>query len=61
MEDKLGLEHSVSVDEPPVEDVASVEIGSEEWKSELDRAVGDVGKIAKSRLRSLGVEDTPGE
>ena len=61
MEDKLGLEHSVNVDEPPVEDVASVEVGSEEWKSELDRAVGDVGKIAKSRLRSLGVEDTPGE
>ncbi|RPD76581.1 hypothetical protein L226DRAFT_484368 [Lentinus tigrinus ALCF2SS1-7] len=54
MEDKLGLEHSVSVDEPHVDTVASVQIGGEEWKKELERAVADVGRIAKSRLRSLG-------
>ncbi|EJF64225.1 OHCU decarboxylase-domain-containing protein [Dichomitus squalens] len=61
LEDKLELEHSVSVDEPLVESIVSVEAGSEEWKRELERAVGDVGKIAKSRLRSLGVEDSEAE
>ncbi|KAI1796617.1 OHCU decarboxylase-domain-containing protein [Ganoderma leucocontextum] len=58
MEDKLGLEHSVSADEPSAVSIVSVEKGSEEWKGELERAVSDVGKIARSRLRSLGVEDS---
>ena len=61
MEDKLGLDHSLNVDEPPVENVASVQTGSDEWKRELERAVDDVGKIAKSRLQSLGVEGSEGE
>ena len=61
MEDKLGLGHSLNVDEPPVESVASVQTGGDEWKRELERAVDDVGKIAKSRLQSLGVEGSEGE
>ncbi|KAI0693184.1 OHCU decarboxylase-domain-containing protein [Cerioporus squamosus] len=61
MEDKLGLSHSAQADEPPVESVASVQVGGEEWKSELERAVEDVGKIAKSRLQSLGVDNAEGE
>ena len=61
MEDKLGLEHTESVDEPPVESLASVEVGGVEWKRELERAVVDVGRIAKSRLRTLGAEEEKGE
>ncbi|KAI0629258.1 OHCU decarboxylase-domain-containing protein [Trametes polyzona] len=56
MEDALGLEHSLSPDEPPLDSAVSVEVGSEEWHKELERAVEDVGKIAKSRLKTLGVE-----
>ncbi|KAH9839881.1 Oxo-4-hydroxy-4-carboxy-5-ureidoimidazoline decarboxylase [Rhodofomes roseus] len=54
MEGVLGLEHSLSPDQPPVETVGSVEAGSEEWTKELERAVGDLGKIAHSRLKALG-------
>ena len=61
MEDKLGLEHTESADEPSVESLVSVEVGGEEWKSELERAVADVGRIAKSRLRTLGAEEEKGE
>ena len=61
MEDKLGLEHSDSADEPSLESLASVEVGGEAWTSELERAVADVGRIAKSRLKTLGVEESPGE
>ncbi|KAJ8494359.1 hypothetical protein ONZ51_g2406 [Trametes cubensis] len=56
MEDVLGLEHSLSPDEPPVVSLQSVEMGTEEWKKELQRAVADVCKIAKSRLKALGVD-----
>ncbi|KAH9888847.1 OHCU decarboxylase-domain-containing protein [Cubamyces lactineus] len=56
MEDVLGLEHSLSPDEPPVESMQSEEIGSDEWKKELERAVVDVGQIAKSRLKNLGID-----
>ena len=56
MEEKLGLEHSTDPDVPPVESIERVEVGGVEWKSELERAVGDVGRIAKSRLGALGVE-----
>ncbi|CDO73266.1 hypothetical protein BN946_scf185008.g28 [Trametes cinnabarina] len=56
MEEALGLDHSVSPDEPPVESVGQVDAGSQEWKRELERAIGDVGKIAKSRLKALGIE-----
>ena len=61
MESKLGLEHSVNADEPSAASIVSVEAGGEEWKGELERAVSDVGKIAKSRLQSLGVEGSEGE
>lgn len=44
MQDKL---HGVDGDG----EVAAV--GDDEWERELDRAVGDVGKIAKSRLKVL--------
>ena len=60
MEDKLGLEHSVSPDEPLVASIVSVEAGSGEWKEELERAVKDVGRIAYSRLRSWDVVDSVG-
>ena len=53
MEDALGLERSLSPDEPPVETVGSIEVGSEEWTTELERAVEDLGRIAESRLKAL--------
>lgn len=59
MEGVLGvgtLRDGCAVDEPKVESIVGVESGSEEWKKELDRAVRDVGLIAKSRLSVLGVE-----
>ena len=56
MEDVLGFERSLSASEPAVESVKKVEVGGQDWKAELDRAVADVGRIAKSRLRTLGVE-----
>ncbi len=57
LEDRLGLEHSVSADEPSLDSIQSVDTGAAEWKGELERAVSDVGKIAKARLRSLGVAE----
>ncbi|KAI5894994.1 uncharacterized protein SCHCODRAFT_02618296 [Schizophyllum commune H4-8] len=57
MEDKLGLEHSLAADQPPLSGIEPVEVEGEEWLREVTRAVGDVGKIAKSRLRALGVEE----
>ena len=56
MEDVLGLERSLSPTEPQVSTIAAIEVGGQEWKGELERAVQDVGKIAKSRLASLGVQ-----
>ncbi|KAF8478250.1 Oxo-4-hydroxy-4-carboxy-5-ureidoimidazoline decarboxylase [Gautieria morchelliformis] len=35
-------------------EVMPVEVGGSEWMKELDRAVVDVGRIAKSRLAALG-------
>ncbi|KAI0820834.1 OHCU decarboxylase-domain-containing protein [Trametes gibbosa] len=58
MEDVLGFEHSLLADEPPLTSVESVDAGAVQWKQELERAVEDVGKIAKSRLKTLGVEPT---
>jgi hypothetical protein len=37
------------------EEVMPVEAGGREWMEELDRAVVDVGRIAKSRLAALAV------
>ena len=56
MENMLGFPHSLSPpDNPPFDTICSVDISSEEWKRELDRAVHDIGLIAKSRLAALGV------
>jgi 2-oxo-4-hydroxy-4-carboxy--5-ureidoimidazoline (OHCU) decarboxylase len=55
MEDMLCLAHSLSPDNPPFDTIYPVDNASEEWKRELDRAVLDIGLIAKSRLRALGV------
>ncbi|KAL1943113.1 hypothetical protein VTO73DRAFT_4784 [Trametes versicolor] len=56
MEDALKLEHALDADEPSVESVQRVQVGGEAWRVELERAVADVGKIAKSRLGALGIE-----
>ncbi|KAJ4473602.1 Oxo-4-hydroxy-4-carboxy-5-ureidoimidazoline decarboxylase [Lentinula aciculospora] len=56
LEDHLGLEPSLSIDNPPLEAATIVEVGSQKWLNELERAVTDIGLIAKSRLRSLGAE-----
>ncbi|KAF5362080.1 hypothetical protein D9756_002446 [Leucocoprinus leucothites] len=58
MEGVLGIEHSLSPDSPPVDVFGSSAYGlsDEKWLSELKRAVEDVGKIAKNRLKALGVE-----
>jgi len=54
MESALGFVHSTDLSEPVIDTMVSKEVGSEEWISELNRAVYDVGRIAKSRLRALG-------
>jgi 2-oxo-4-hydroxy-4-carboxy--5-ureidoimidazoline (OHCU) decarboxylase len=56
MEDFLGFKHSLSPDEPALRGAESVDVGGEVWILELRRAVDDIGRIAKSRLTSLGVE-----
>ncbi|KAF9006003.1 Oxo-4-hydroxy-4-carboxy-5-ureidoimidazoline decarboxylase [Cyathus striatus] len=56
MEGKLELEHSLSPDEPVIDVLVPVEVSSETWRSELKRAIKDVGRIAKSRLSAFGVE-----
>ena len=55
MEDMLGFPRSLSPDTPPFDTIQPVDTSSEEWKRELDRAVHDIGLIAKSRLGALGV------
>lgn len=55
MEDVLGLEHSLQADYPLVDEFEVIPRESEPWKKELERAVMDVGRIAKSRLKTLGV------
>jgi len=56
IEDVLGIEHSLEGGEPPIERLEPVDVGGDRWKDELDRATQDVGRIAKSRLKMLGVE-----
>ena len=56
MEDVLGIEHSLSPDEPPVDSLKPVDANGAAWRAELDRAIVDIGRIAESRLRSFGVE-----
>jgi len=56
IEDVLGIAHSLEGGEPPLESFEAVDVGGNRWKDELDRATQDVGRIAKSRLKALGVE-----
>lgn len=35
---------------------ATREVGSAEWKAELERALKDIFLIAKARLKGMGVE-----
>ncbi|KAJ7132145.1 Oxo-4-hydroxy-4-carboxy-5-ureidoimidazoline decarboxylase [Mycena epipterygia] len=56
MEDVLELPHSLSPDEPPVEEISRIEPDTQAWRVELDRAVVDVGRIAKSRLGTLKIQ-----
>ncbi|KDQ13083.1 hypothetical protein BOTBODRAFT_188839 [Botryobasidium botryosum FD-172 SS1] len=56
IEGKLGIEHSLDGDQPPLESIAPLVEGSHEWKEELERAIADIGLIAKSRLKNLGVD-----
>ncbi|KAL4072913.1 Oxo-4-hydroxy-4-carboxy-5-ureidoimidazoline decarboxylase [Scleroderma yunnanense] len=53
MEDKLGIAHSLSPDQPPLEGLTPVEANSSIWLAELHRAVEDIGHIAKSRLEKV--------
>ena len=56
MEDVLEVPRSLSADKPDIASISVVAVGGEAWRGELDRALQDVGKIAKSRLATLGVE-----
>lgn len=56
MEDILGVGHSLEHNELSLDDIEPVEVEGMEWKAELDRAVIDVGRIAKSRLGAFGVQ-----
>ena len=56
MEDLLQIPHSLSTTDPAICDIIVIDASNEEWKAELRRAVFDVGRIAKSRLKALGVE-----
>ena len=58
MEQVLGLQEAEEGKEmePPFGTIKPVEVGGDEWKKELHRAVIDVGRIAKSRLAKMGVE-----
>jgi len=53
MEERLSLDKSLSPTEPPADAVVPYDAVSSEWKGELNRAVYDIGRIAKSRAASL--------
>jgi 2-oxo-4-hydroxy-4-carboxy--5-ureidoimidazoline (OHCU) decarboxylase len=54
MEDLLGLPNSLSADEPSLEEIRPIQPDADpSWGIELDRAVFDVGRIAKSRLGAV--------
>ncbi|KAJ6504896.1 Oxo-4-hydroxy-4-carboxy-5-ureidoimidazoline decarboxylase [Mycena vitilis] len=57
MEDVLVLPHSLLPDQPAVEEITQIEAGAEAWRNELDRAVVDVGRIAKARLGAMKVQE----
>ncbi|TCD67580.1 hypothetical protein EIP91_012210 [Steccherinum ochraceum] len=53
MEDVLGLEKE---DRPEDDNATPMNPGGEAWTKELERAVRDMGRIAKDRLKAMGVE-----
>ena len=55
MEEVLHVPHSFSSTEPVLGSISPIDPTSQDWRSELDRAVYDIGCIAKSRLRALGL------
>jgi len=55
MESALGFVHSTSSNEPAIDSMIAKEFGSRVWIMELNRAIHDIGRIAKSRLGTLGV------
>jgi len=58
MEGFLGvraLEDGCAIDQPKFEAIQIVSSEREEWKDELDRAIRDVGLIAKGRLTTFGL------
>jgi 2-oxo-4-hydroxy-4-carboxy--5-ureidoimidazoline (OHCU) decarboxylase len=55
MENAMDFVHSLSPSSPALEDLVPVDVTSEAWRSELTRAIRDVGRIAQSRLKALGI------
>lgn len=55
MEDKLGVTPSMSSNEPAISSLTAIPKEDKRWKEELQRAVSDVGKIAESRVRGMGL------
>lgn len=55
LDDALQIPHSLTLDELDRTQITAVDAIGQEWRDELARAVCDVGRIAKSRLRALGV------
>jgi 2-oxo-4-hydroxy-4-carboxy--5-ureidoimidazoline (OHCU) decarboxylase len=53
MEGVLGVDHSMEPDSPLTDNMKSVDVDGVEWLGELDRAVEDIGRIAKSRVKNL--------
>lgn len=53
MEDKLGIVQTLSPDEPPLMALIPFEVYSTTWIAELQRAIEDIGRIARSRLEKL--------
>ncbi|KAK7031405.1 putative allantoinase 1 [Favolaschia claudopus] len=58
MEDVLAMSHSLSPDRPLLEEMTPIGSNSDIWRHELERAVVDVGRIAKSRLSALKIEES---
>ena len=55
MEEKLVSE-GVILDKDKLDDIQSRDTSDPGWKAELERALVDVGKIAKSRITNMGLQ-----
>lgn len=53
MEARLAIDHSWP-GQKSLDDVPSISVGSPEWIAELERAIIDIGLIAKSRANAMG-------